>query len=177
MRIKLLFVFSVDEKHLVLPKFWAMECYGWVAKLKKLKKQMELSLSFTLQNVENTKYYLHCKPWTFPTNIYWLFYQCLSFLPFFLPIFTDCFTNFYHSYHFLPIWIDCFTNIYHFFTNIYWLFYQCSSFLPIFTDCFTNMYHFLPIFTDCFTNVHNFYHFLPIFTNIVACMGLSFFNW
>ena len=165
MRIKLLFVFSVDEKHLVLPKFWAMECYGWVAKLKKLKKQMELSLSlihppkcrkyqelFTLQALNISYQYLLIVLPTFIiftiffTNIYWLFYQCLSFLPFFtniwlivLPIFTI----------FLTIFTDCFTNVYHF-------------------------YHFLPIFTDCFTNM---YHFLPIFTNIVACMGLSFFNW
>ena len=101
-------------------------------------------------NVENTKNYLHCKPWTFPTNIYWLFYQCLSFLPFFtniwlivlpiftifLTIFTDCFTNVYHFYHFLPIFTDCFTNVYHFyhfFTNIYWLFYQ---YVPFFTNIY-----------------------------------------
>ena len=161
MQIKLLFVFSVDEKHLVLPKFWAMECNGWVAKLKKLKKQMELSLSlihppkcrkyqelFTLQALNiSHQYLLIVLPMFIILTIfyqYWLI--VLPIFTIFLPIFTDCLTNFYHFYHFLPI----------------------------FTDCFTNMYHFLPIFTDCFTNM---YQFLPIFTNIVACMGLSFFNW
>ena len=146
MRIKLLFVFSVDEKHLVLPKFWAMECYGWVAKLKKFKKQMELSLSLIHPpNVENTKNYLHCKPWTFPTNVYLFFY-----------------TNVYHFYHFLPIFTDCFTNVYHF--------------LPIFTDRFTNVYHsyhFLPILIDCFTNI---YHFLPIFTKYRGLHGIIIFQ-